>query len=219
MTALPWGFVILLPAALWICLGKGAWPRKIGGCSKELMLVFMLLFLAGNFFSFNFAFDGRNVFVNFGGYVMPLIFAVWLFFKIKKKEPLRHFVSAVFLTLIYLFRHNFDVLEAEELYPLVLAYPVFAGIMAAIFGGSYAGALFAVFAGGVLGQTLHTVFLGGTPFFRVWMFGTAQDLNQLLLAAALSQIFVFMVVKLKSRGRRMSLFSAPAGDGLTKDGQ
>ena len=219
MTALPWGFVLLLPAALWICLGKGIWPRKIGGCSKELMLIFMLLFLAGNFFSFDFDLDGRSVFVNFGGYIVPLIFAVWLSFKIKKKEPLRHFVSAVSLALFYLFRHNFDLLDAQELYPLVLVYPVIAGLLAAILGGSYAGALFAVFAGGVLGQSAYIVFLGGTPFYRVWQFGVAQDLDQLLLAAALSQIFVFMVVKLKWRGRRRILSPAPAGDGLTKAAQ
>jgi len=218
VSELPWGFLLLLPLAIWVYLGKAGWLREIGP-SRELLLFFILLFFAGNFFTFNFILDGKNIFVNLGGYIIPALFAVWLFFRIEDKRPLRRFFGALVLAGLYLLQHNFELMDAEWLYPLAGAYPLIAGIFAAALGGGRAAALFAVFAGSVLGQSVQTVIWGGTPFYNVRQFGTVQDLNLLLLAAMFSQAFCLAAARLKKAVKRKTLSLAPAGDGLTKDGQ
>ena len=191
MLDLPWGLLVLFPIVLLAYMGKLDRIIDSYGISRNAFLWFIAVLLFAGFFTVNFGVMNTKIYMNIGGFILPLAALVWLVIIPVYKSRANIFLTALIICILYMIVNGMDFLAGMPFFEaLAIALPLIVGVVAAMGSGKFSGAIAAVLGGSLLAELLYYLLLSGMDAAPVWELGGVRMLNNIILSAFVSQLII-----------------------------
>ena len=189
MLGLPLGLLVLFPIVLLAYTGKLDKIINSYGINRNIFLWFIAVLLFAGFFTVNFSFMNTKIYINIGGFLLPLIAFVWLITKPVYKSRVNIFLTALIICILYMVVSGMDFLAGMPFFEaLLILIPLLVGVVAAMGSGSLPGAFASVLGGSLLAELLYYLFLSSMGTAPVWEVGGIRMLNNIIFAVFISQL-------------------------------